>query len=299
MRSSRHQTNVSNGRAKPLVNFGDRGQDGPRRTMMHARDWPLRGGQKCKYGSQIWILDARSKAPSRHVGNMKQATANGPSHPAKLGEMMSAKALVIAVVAGLAVAACSPLTARSPLFSASDQIGPPPLSTGVWMSVSEHCPASAAQGPLPSACELAELRRLPDGAWILRFREPAHDGIAEKEVELRMLIVAATEHPTGEAYAPLYLAEYEDPTQSPPVRYAAIAPRGVMPATDIRVIADIDCADVLRDGPVTGVSEVRDAHGALVRCIADGPRAVRESVRRAVIENLRDLDENRLVFIHP
>ena len=214
--------------------------------------------------------------------------------------MMLARALFLTLMAA-ALIGCAPLTAEVPLFSPSDQIGPPPLSEGFWIAVSDECPVGLAHRRvrLPRVCTPGELRRLPDGAWLLRSHIRAHDGQPAQEITLRMVIAPATEHPNPQAFSPLYLAEYAPLNETGPQtsRYAAIAPIGALPATEILVVGEIDCTDALRDGPIEAVGEVRDDKGALVRCIANNRAAVREAVRRAVIENLNHLDQTRLVLV--
>jgi hypothetical protein len=117
---------------------------------------------------------------------------------------------------------------------------------------------------------------------------------------LRMIIAPASETPNWQAYAPLYVAEYaSDGTAHPGPRYAVIAPIGTLPATEIFVIGEIGCADVLRDGPVEGVREVRDEADRLIHCVASSQAAVRAAARRALIENLAQINDTRLLFVRP
>ncbi len=209
-----------------------------------------------------------------------------------------------ALIAAVALAGCAPLTAEAPLFSPADQIGPAPLTEGVWIQIGEDCPARMARrrGRLPAACAPGELSRLPDGAWQFHVRTQARtvDGAWEPERDemMRLLIAPAIERPNAETYAPLYLAEYVQWAEQSGPRYFAIAPIGALPATEIYVVA-LDCGDVLRDGPIAGVREVRDEEGKIVSCIAASQAAVREAARRAVIENLGQVDETRLLFVRP
>ncbi len=207
-----------------------------------------------------------------------------------------------AIIATAALAGCAPLTAEEPLFSPADQLGPAPLTEGVWIQIGEDCPARMARrrGRLPAACAPGELRRLLDGAWQFHVRTPARTGAAEPERDevMRLVLAAATERPNAETYAPLYLAEYLQEAEPRGPRYLAIAPIGVLPATEIYVVA-LDCGDVLRDGPIAGVREVRDETGKIVSCIAASQAAVREAARRAIIENLGQVDETRLMFVRP
>lgn len=207
---------------------------------------------------------------------------------------------VWALAAVAMLAGCASLTAEAPLFAPGDQIGPAPLTEGIWVQVGEGCPLRAARraGRLPAACAPMELRRLDDGAWLLTPLAPARD---EGELgPMRLIIAPATEHPSAEAFAPLYVAEYAPVTPRPGddgLGYAAIAPLGQLPAEEMFVVASIGCADVLRDGPIDGVSEMLDAEGERVGCVAATQAAVREAARRALIENLNYLEEAKLVLV--
>jgi hypothetical protein len=112
-----------------------------------------------------------------------------------------------------------------------------------------------------------------------------------------------------------------------------------MPAREFLLVAQIDCRDVLKDGPIAGITEERghlfprpvspeavealkvgetpptnpeettiperqesDDGGDIVGCVASTQAAVREAVRRATIENLSDIlgdGQARLVFVRP
>jgi hypothetical protein len=100
-----------------------------------------------------------------------------------------------------------------------------------------------------------------------------------------------------------------------------------MPAREFLLVAQIDCRDVLKDGPIAGITEERghlfprpaspeeagdalevgatpptnpdetttdqpqepDDGGDIVGCVASTQAAVREAVRRATIENLDEM----------
>lgn len=207
-----------------------------------------------------------------------------------------ALALAAAMLAG-----CASLTAEAPLYTPADQIGPAPLTEGIWVQVSDECPLAIARrgGRLPKACGSMELRRLPDGAWIITPVNRS-DGDSEDEMgPMRLIIAPATEHPSADAFAPLYVAEYTpvDPNARQRLGYAAIAPLGTMPAEEMFIVAAIGCSDVLRDGPIEGVSEALNEQGERIGCIASTQAAVREATRRAVVENLNYLDDARLVLV--
>ncbi len=203
-------------------------------------------------------------------------------------------------LAAMMLAGCASLTAEAPLYTPADQIGPAPLTEGIWVQVSDECPLAVARrdGRLPKACGSMDLRRLPDGAWILSPIGRAADDEDEMG-PMRLIIAPATEHPSADAFAPLYVAEYApvDPNARQGLGYAAIAPLGAMPAEEMFIVAAIGCSDTLRDGPIEGVREVLDERGERVGCIASTQTAVREATRRAVVENLNHLDEARLVLV--
>jgi hypothetical protein len=219
-----------------------------------------------------------------------------------------------------ALGGCSMLTAEAPLFSPADQIGPPPLTEGVWIVVGEECPARYARhrtGRFPEGCTPMEIRRLEDGAWQARVRVDlianlSADARAEAEAQaaagpFRMILAPAVENASSEAYAPVYVAELAPRTAADSIGYAVVAPIGVMPATSALVVLAVGCVDILRQGPIDGVTErhvtrVDESgvpHDEVQGCIATSQAAVREAARRAVIENLDEMVERRLVFVRP
>lgn len=239
--------------------------------------------------------------------------------------------LIMAMLAG----ACAELTAEAPLFSTADQIGPPPLTEGIWISVGEDCPAHNARrrGRFPRECVPAEISRLPDGAWrfayradLMRDRRP-EDG-EEMSSAFRLIIAPATESASPESYAALYLAEYSQipDTTDDDIGYAVIAPIGTMPATELFVVASIGCDEILRGVPIEGVTreyapareepafegiaptapetsdtatEAKEGEPQLSGCKAATQAAVREAARRSLIENLNHVDDMRLVYVRP
>src|SRR5262245_35496597 len=122
-------------------------------------------------------------------------------------------ALLLAATLG----GCAELTAQAPLFAPADQIGPPPLTEGVWITVNDTCPAYYARrrtGRFPRDCYPIEIRRLDDGAWQIWFRADltanptaADRRDAEDHGPMRAIIAPAIEHPSPDAYSPLYLLE--------------------------------------------------------------------------------------------
>jgi len=223
--------------------------------------------------------------------------------------------LMAAVLGG-----CSMLTAEAPLFSPADQIGPPPLTEGVWIVVGEDCPASYARrrsGRFPEGCTPMEIRRLEDGAWQAGVRvdlianlSPSARAEAEAQTAsgpFRMLLVPAVENAASDAYAPLYVAELTPRAAGETIGYAVLAPIGTMPSTTALVVLSVGCTDILRQGPIDGVAErhgtrIDDsgiAHDELEGCVASTQAGVREAARRAVIENLDEMVERRLVYVRP
>lgn len=214
----------------------------------------------------------------------------------------------------LLACACSPLTAEHPLFSSTDQIGPPPFTEGYWVMVGDQCPRAVAlrRGRLSGDCQEFQLRRNADGSW--RFFGDARDEKTRelKHFEVQFVVAPATEHPAPDAYAPLYVAEYlepDDPDNPPdtppserPVRYAALAPIGTLPATELAGNFQIGCTEILRDGPIDGVNVQRETSNGqeVVRgCVAANQAAVREAARRAIIDGLANIDQQRLVYRRP
>lgn len=224
-------------------------------------------------------------------------------------------ALAIAVVLG----ACVELTADSPLFSPTDQAGPPPLTEGIWIALSEDCPERHARtrGRFPEACAPLEIRRGDDGAWRATFRIDLVYGLTAQERAdaaddvgpYRIVLAPAVEREVpAESYAPLYLGEMRDETaDTSTVGYVAIAPIGVMPATAFAFSGPINCEIILRDGPIEGIDESYteettpdgQAMRTMAACTPTTQAAVREAVRRAVIENLDEMLERRFVYVRP
>jgi hypothetical protein len=211
---------------------------------------------------------------------------------------MTFRALCLA--AALSLGACAPLTAQAPLFSLSDQALPPPLREGVWMQTDPACSAESAQRG-QDGCTRIEVARGVDGGWLYTMRSTDENGVTEENA-WRFVIASAVETERGEEYAPLYVAEYvslEDPDQP---FYAVVAPVGLMPAGEVRMVAMIDCDDALREGPIAGVREERGEEDFERLCIAASRGAVREAARRALIENLSVLlgeERARFIWIAP
>lgn len=220
--------------------------------------------------------------------------------------------LVVALAALLG--ACAELTAENPLFSPSDQVGPPPLTEGVWLALSDKCSeTNLRRSRYPAECSPTEIRRLPDGVWEARLRSDlvTHFSAAEREQALdldnpmRFVIVPATERSTPDAFSPLYVAELVRTEEVSHIAYAVVAPIGPMPATEMRVIASIGCDRILADGPIEGVTPVyRTVTGEggveqqeLSGCVASTPAAVREAARRALVRGVESLLDGRYVHV--
>jgi hypothetical protein len=210
------------------------------------------------------------------------------------------RTLVIAALGALALAGCSPLTSSHPLFSVADQAGPPPLTEGVWVALNTRCTREAAAAtPLPDDCQPIHISRTPDGAW-----EAA--GHKDGEVErLPLILVPAVPRASAEAYAPLYLVElsskasganHDAPAQERV--YGLVVPIGVLPAREV-MFGQIDCEDVLRQGPLAGLSVAHDGQGNVSGCSADNQTTVLEAAQRATIEQLNSLNDSRLVYVGP
>jgi hypothetical protein len=242
---------------------------------------------------------------------------------------------IAATLLAAALGACAQLTADAPLFSVADQIGLPPLTEGIWITVGEQCPAYYARrrsGRFRRECSPVEIRREQDGAWMGRFRadlvfdmSPAERAEAAAEQgPMRMIIAPAVERPLADGYAPIYVAEIDPPDEGDRIgyiSYAVIAPIGAMPATSMLVIGAIGCDDILRDGPIDGVTvsystteppadeapesavppqEVRaDSEPVVSGCSASTQAAVREAARRAVIESIEEMTQVRFVYVRP
>jgi hypothetical protein len=220
--------------------------------------------------------------------------------------------LLFALLAG-----CAALSAEAPLFSLADQTGPPPLTEGVWIALGEGCAEhNLRRRRFPSDCMPLDIRRDEDGAWRVSVRaDLVSDITAAERAEAennpsngpyRVILAPAVERPMGDSYAPVYLGEVVSLAPgNASVAYAVIAPINSMPATEMHLIAFVDCGSVLRDGPIEGIMthyEPRTDDQGVERqelrgCIASTQAAVREAVRRAVIENLNELTDRRFVFV--
>ncbi len=220
---------------------------------------------------------------------------------------MDAK-LCFALIAAAMLTGCAALTANAPLFLPADQVGPAPLAEGVWIQINEHCPERNARrtGRLPRECYPAELRRAADGAWSFSFQEHVRMESDASPRALRLVIAPATERQPSDAYVSLYLAEYTplETSESQDLHYAVIVPVGTLPAEEFYVVGQIGCSEILRDGPIEGVTETHDeATGNLTGCVAADQAAVREAARRSVIEQLSELlsadSAIRLLFVRP
>jgi len=206
----------------------------------------------------------------------------------------------------LALGACSPpLTSDHPLFAVADQTGPAPLAEGVWVALSARCTREAALSATPPEdCEQMTLRRADEGAWVISGKDKDENGV-ERTEELRLVIAPAVHTADADAYAPLYIVQLSahdaDPHSGAPADariYMAFAPIGAMPARELYFI-DVNCDAILREGPIDGVSTERDAQGNLSACRAANQTAVREAAQRATIEELSNIDQTRLLFVHP
>jgi hypothetical protein len=206
----------------------------------------------------------------------------------------------ICLAAALMLGACAPLTAETPLFSLTDQASPPPLREGVWMQTDPACTAAAAQAG-EDGCVRIEVAHEADGGWLYTMRSTDENGVTEENA-WRFVIAPAVETERGDEYAPVYVAEYVSLDAPEQPFYAVVAPVGLMPASEVRMVAMIDCDDSLREGPIPGIEE-QTGEAAFERvCIAESRGAVREAARRVVIENLPTLlgeERARFVWIAP
>lgn len=231
------------------------------------------------------------------------------------------------LLAGL-LGACASLTSKAPLFSVTDQIGPPPLAEGTWIALGPDCSArNVRRSRYPKDCSPITIARLPDGAWSVRYRVDLATGLnpeerAQAETEtarpLRMTIAPAVERRAPDTFSPLYVAEIVPTAPEEDILYAVIAPVGPLPARSILVLAGIGCSDILRDGPIDGIEAhyrevaaeapaLPDRTGAaadetpaapvLSGCTASTQAAVREAARRALIENAATLADHKYVHV--
>jgi hypothetical protein len=218
----------------------------------------------------------------------------------------------------LALAACAELTAEHPLFAVADQ-GQPPLTEGVWISLGEGCAEyNVRRRRFPSECAPLDIRRADDGAWRVSARVDLVSDLTARERKdaeedaangpYRVILAPAVERDIDEEYAPLYVGELARlHAEDSSVGYAVVAPMGLMPATEMRLMATISCAAILRDGPIEGVTPAYEtrvdaegqSHEELTNCIASNQAAVREAARRAVIENLDEFTERSYVYVRP
>jgi hypothetical protein len=204
----------------------------------------------------------------------------------------------ICIAAALSLGACAPLTAQAPLFTLADQASPLPLREGVWMQTDPACRNETAERG-EDGCTRIEVAQGEDGGWLYTMRSTDESGIVEENA-WRFVIAPAVETDRGEEYAPLYVAEYVAIDEPDQPFYAVVAPVGLMPASEVRMVAMIDCDDALREGPIPGVEEQVGDEAADRLCVAASRGAVREAARRAVIENLPVLlgeDRARFVWI--
>lgn len=227
------------------------------------------------------------------------------------------KSLAAACLLFLA-AGCAELTAERPLFSVADQTGPPPLTEGIWVNISEECPRpNLRQRRFPGECVPMEIRREADGAWRVAIRidlisDFDRERRAEEEADpsngpYRMILAPAVERPITDSYAPLYLGELTTPGSEEPrdVGYAVVVPSGELPATSAYIVGSISCISILADGPIEGVTpeytpRIDDqgvTHQELSGCVASSQAAVREAARRAVVEGFDEIASRRLVFV--
>ncbi len=229
------------------------------------------------------------------------------------------------LLAGL-LGACASLTSKAPLFSVTDQIGPPPLAEGTWIALGPDCSArNVRRSRYPKDCSPITIARLPDGAWSARYRVDLATGMnseerAEAEAQaaypLRLVIAPAVERRTPEAFSPLYVAEIVPTAPDENIMYAILAPVGALPATSMYVLAGIGCADILRDGSVEGIEahyrevtveeaalpgaaadETQTAAPVLSGCAASTQAAVREAARRTLIEKVATLADHSYVHV--
>ncbi len=221
-----------------------------------------------------------------------------------------------AIVLATALGACAELTAEAPLFAPNPNT-PPVLTEGIWIGIGDECPERNLRlRRFPKGCAPLDIRLQPDGAWTVRLRDDLMTNLTAQEradaIDDRSLgpyhivLAPAVERDVGDGYAPLYVGEFtrSDP-DNPAVAYMAIAPLGEMPATEIRMTVSLSCSSILRDGPIEGITanyETRtqadgETYQDLTGCTASTPAAVREAVRRSVIENFSDFTQQRFVFV--
>lgn len=216
---------------------------------------------------------------------------------------MRISAIFMAAILAVSLGGCASLTAESPLFARAPDSGPAAFTEGVWVEPSIECKLDAlrAGAPIPEDCASLELRHESDDSWTVQTPAAPRPSDPDSEVVLaRGVIASAVERDREGNYAPLYLYERVETAGSEDViRYDVLVPIGPLPAQEMALIFEISCAEVLADGPIAGVREVRDEAGELVACVAQSQRAVREAVRRAAIENIGRLEVSRMVLLRP
>lgn len=199
-------------------------------------------------------------------------------------------------LAALALTACAPLTAERPLFSPAHT--PDALAEGVWVSNGAGCvEAARGQARLPEPCIVVDLRRVEDGRWRVSMSAPGDEG--PKADELLFVGVLAPAVERGGEGVPLYVFEREEEGEGRPrsIRYDAVIPLGEPPARELYLLPELACDEILRDGPVEGISDIGRVGPLRRACSAETPAAVRAATRRVVIENLGTLENNRFVFV--
>jgi len=210
----------------------------------------------------------------------------------------------LALLTALSLGACSPLTSTHPLFTVADQTGPPPLTEGVWVALDTNCTRDqAAATPLPDGCEPLAVHRSADGSWLVSGSK-VEDGVQHTQT-IHLIVAPAVPTANADAFAPLYIVQFspreadanDDASRDARI-YGAIAPVGGLPAQEI-IFFDIECGAALREGPIDGITAEQDAQGHPTHCTAAKPEAARLAAQRAAIENLGNVDQSRMIFLHP
>lgn len=208
-------------------------------------------------------------------------------------------ARTLAPLITLALAACGTLSAKAPLFSTADQTEPAPVQEGVWIAVSEACPASMLEAATyPSDCMPVELRRASDGAWLLTPRDDLVRDRAPNEERSRTIRMILAPMAIDEA---LFIAEMREvqARADDDMSYAVIAPRGGAPESRFSALLVLDCESVLGEGgPIAGLAitytrptdaedsaHVKPTKARIQSCVASTQSAVREAARRAWVLN--------------
>jgi hypothetical protein len=202
---------------------------------------------------------------------------------------------ILVAGAGLALAACSPLTAEAPLFSPADQDAALVIAQGLWVGRDADCKVNPAHSrPERKSClDWARITREADGRWLLTFVPDDEDG------PMRVVLAPASAR-GSRTIAPLYIAEGVN-TKTGAIAYAGFVARGerdVDGAVRRFAIAPVTCDIVESAGGVTGVAMVRE-DDRIVRCVAASQEAAKEATRLAAIDALPILGENELVFVRP